>query len=157
MSINNIERFTIMIKEVVGYAGNYEVSSCGKVFSKGIPLKQETNSGYRRVSLSLGGISRHLRVHRLVAGAFIPNPFNLPQVNHIDEDKSNNEVSNLEWCTVQKNCEHSKAKYYSLVSPLGERVSIYNLAKYCRENGLNKSHMLSVSKGLRLSHKGWTS
>jgi hypothetical protein len=66
------------------------------------------NKGYNRVSLHIDGIGRQTKlVHRLVAEQFLPNPLNLPQVNHIDGNKSNNAVSNLEWCTGQDNVTHS--------------------------------------------------
>lgn len=64
--------------------------------------------GYKRVNLkSNSGKKRTYLVHRLIAKKFIPNPFNKPQVNHIDGDKNNNSVDNLEWCTAQENVNHS--------------------------------------------------
>ena len=64
------------------------------------------NSGYLQVKLSKEGKWYYKRVHRLVAEAFIPNPHNLKQVNHIDGDKTNNEVSNLEWIDNKNNTQH---------------------------------------------------
>lgn len=96
-----------------GYEGLYEVSSNGKVKSlkKGIFLKTETlPSGYLRVYLTKNKNSRHFMVHRLVAEAFIPNPDNLPQVNHKDEVKTNNSVDNLEWCTAKYNNNYGNRK-----------------------------------------------
>ena len=63
--------------------------------------------GYERVCLHTTECDKHMQVHRLVAQAFIPNPNNYPQVNHIDCDKTNNCVENLEWCTAKENVQHA--------------------------------------------------
>lgn len=72
-------------------------------------LKEVTNKGYRMVNLSAGGSNSSHLVHRLIAMAFIPNPEGLPQINHIDHCRDNNEVSNLEWVSAQGNMNHAKA------------------------------------------------
>ena len=96
-----------MIKEIKNYPGYY-VDDSGKVYSKKYgylkELKQypKTHS-YLYVALSENGKKHYLRVHRLVAETFIPNPLNLLEVNHKDENKLNNHVSNLEWCTSHYN------------------------------------------------------
>lgn len=99
-------------KPIKGYEGLYEVSSTGKVksFQRGGTkiLHQNINqSGYHHVILSKGKVKKDLRVHRLVASAFIPNPLNKPEVNHIDGDKHNNNADNLEWATRKENINHS--------------------------------------------------
>lgn len=89
----------------------YEVTTEGDVFNqKGLKLKpQVSNKGYLRVSLSNDRIKhKKLSVHRLVAEAFIPNPNNLPQVDHKNEIKTDNHVSNLRWSTPLGNLEHSR-------------------------------------------------
>lgn len=98
---------------VKGYEGVYEVSNTGKVrslprkTSKGGELKQATvQGGYKRVSLS-NGSRKGYTVHRLVGMAFLSNPLNKPCINHIDGNPSNNNVSNLEWCTYAENSQHS--------------------------------------------------
>ena len=95
-------------RAVKGYEGLYEVSDKGRVRRiNGNVLRQwETNWGYKMVQLWKCGKGKHKSVHRLVATAYIPNTKNLPQVNHIDENKTNNCVSNLEWCTARHNINH---------------------------------------------------
>ena len=105
-------------RDVVGYEGLYMVSNCGRVkslkFSNGkrekIMKLSDRGNGYLRVSLSKDGESKHYNVHRLAAIAFIPNPDNLPYVNHKDECKTNNNVDNLEWCTVEYNNTYGTAR-----------------------------------------------
>lgn len=100
-------------KDVVGYEGCYQVSNEGRV--KSLPVKSRTKffsgkvlnlfidkCGYEAVTLS----RKPHKVHRLVATAFIPNPGNLPCINHKDEDKTNNKVENLEWCTYKYNSNY---------------------------------------------------
>ena len=99
-------------RDVVGFEGIYQVSNTGIVRriypNKTKILKQckaggRTNKEYLYVNMSANGKYRSSSVHRLVAEAFIPNPEGLPQVNHIDEDKFNNCVGNLEWCDASYN------------------------------------------------------
>lgn len=94
-------------KTIEGY--EYEVSSEGRIRNKktGRILKPAKNSsGYLQVVLCKNGKKKSLFVHRLVADVWIPNPDNLPQVNHINENKEDNRVENLEWCTRQYNINH---------------------------------------------------
>lgn len=91
--------------DIKGYEGIYQVSNYGRVKSikRGIILKTFERKGYPAVTLSKDGIGRSYSVHRLVGEAFIPNPDNLPYINHKDETRNNNQVSNLEWCTALYN------------------------------------------------------
>lgn len=94
-------------KDVVGYEGLYQVSNLGQVKSlrKNIILKQNLNqNGYPRVVLNNRG-RKVCNVHRLVAIAFIPNPNEKPEVNHIDNNPQNSRVDNLEWVTHKENME----------------------------------------------------
>ena len=101
---------------VIGFESLYEVSNEGRVRSlprkttRGKILKPSIDKdGYHRVNLVDGKISKFFRVHRIVAQAFIDNPLNLPVVNHKDENKQNNRVDNLEYCTVEYNTNHNGA------------------------------------------------
>lgn len=108
-------------KDVFGYIGSYQVSNFGRVKSlkrvtfDGRLLKERTlkldssNQNYYRVHLCKDSKHRTLLVHRLVAKAFISNFESKPEVNHIDGDKENNKVENLEWCTHKENHVHRAA------------------------------------------------
>ena len=99
------------MKDVCGYEGLYKVDENGNVFSvrnNKLLKRMMFPSGYEYVHLCNGkGKTKLFRVHRLVAETFIPNPNNLPEVNHKDGDKLNNNVKNLEWCTNLENMRHS--------------------------------------------------
>ena len=93
-------------RDIDGFEGRYRISDHGRVFSllsKKL-LNIYTNShGYQCVYLYLDGHYKNFKVHRLVAVAFVPNPYNLPQVNHKNEDKTYNYYTNLEWCSAAYN------------------------------------------------------
>lgn len=102
-------------KDIDGYNGKYQISDEGEVrsFSRwknGKLLKKGmTTTGYFHVNLvgtGRGDIKQKV-IHRLVAKAFIPNPLNLPEVNHIDGNKLNNNVDNLEWVSREENIQHA--------------------------------------------------
>lgn len=114
-------------KDIKGYEGLYQVSNLGNVKSinryvkynrwkesNSLQLRKEkmlaktkTNNGYLRIMLSKNGSHKMVLLHRLVANAFISNQNNYSQVNHIDCNKENNCVSNLEWCSCKMNMEHA--------------------------------------------------
>lgn len=111
-------------RPIPGYEGYYEVSNMGRVKSLnrytqsrwGTPIFHKSqmmkcrvaSNGYRHVKLTKEGRCKEPLVHRLVAEAFLTNPLNLPQVNHKDGNKSNDVVSNLEWCSQSENQLHSR-------------------------------------------------
>lgn len=108
-------------KDIPNYEGLYQVSNLGRVksFRKSTKhywqdeyiLKPTTSeNGYCNVTLYDKTVRHKFLVHRLVAEAFIPNPDNLPQINHKDENPMNNAASNLEWCTAQYNNAYGTAK-----------------------------------------------
>lgn len=167
-------------KPIPGYEGLYEISDIGRV--KSLPretfgllrFKEERiissngdGKGYRTIKLSKNGkVSRYL-VHRLVAMAFIPNPDNLPYINHKDENRSNNNVGNLEWCTPKYNVNygnaHSKWKESYLKSngrPIcsydenGNLVKEYNCFVDAVREGYKRRHIEECINGLKRMHKG---
>ena len=109
-------------KAVKGYEGLYEVSRTGIVRGirrsgcTGEPLRPQEWRGYLSVILTKGCVSKHKKVHRLVAEAFIPNPEGKRTVNHIDGRKTNNAVENLEWATHSENYRHAYATGLKTVS-----------------------------------------
>lgn len=107
-----------MEKEIKGYDGDYTITDDGKVISYKYktPRKMATwyqKNGYENIKLCKNNKTYHHLIHRLVAEAFIPNPDNLPQVNHKNKNRADNTVENLEWCTAQDNLYDS----YSTMSP----------------------------------------
>jgi hypothetical protein len=109
-------------KQIQGYEGLYEISDRGRIKNTGSEKsklatlskngdlflkKQINNAGYERLLLTNGSNRKTYSVHRLVAIAFIPNPEGKKQVNHIDGNKSNNCVENLEWSTSSENIKHA--------------------------------------------------
>ena len=104
-----------IFRDIKGFENFYQISNYGRIKSleridksnhlvKEKILKLKTDKyGYLQAALCKDGKMKHIAVHRLVAMAFIPNPNNYPQCNHIDENKKNNYVQNLEWCTVKYN------------------------------------------------------
>ena len=153
-----------MWKDIEGYEGLYQVSDKGEVRSldrterskgnsyrqrKGMLLKQRIDKyGYYKVNLYKDSKLKTFVVHRLVAVAFVDNPMDLPVVNHIDGDKTNNHFSNLEWCTVQENTHHAtyvlgtndwtvgvertKVKTFILDTNIGE-VKVFESHKECED------------------------
>jgi hypothetical protein len=91
-----------------------------------------------RYDLSIKG--KRYKLHRLVAETYIGNPYNLPEVNHIDEDVSNNQVHNLEWCSRQYNAEYSLAKnFYILEVKTNKVFNVFNITQWCKKNNVDMS------------------
>ena len=109
-------------------------------------LKHKINySGYHQVTLRNKYLNKagYKRVHRLVAEAFIPNPLNLPSINHIDENKNNNYISNLEWCSHQYNTEYTKCKIEYILENMTtkEIIKFHNLYKKCKELNISRTSL----------------
>lgn len=97
------------MKNIKGYEGLYGITSCGKVWSyrrKKFLKPGVNNDGYLYINLSKNGKYKSYVIHRLVAEAYLPNPENLPQINHKDENKTNNCLQNLEWCDANYNINY---------------------------------------------------
>ena len=103
-------------KDIEGYEGKYQISNYGRVKSfyknkDGKILKSHDNGhGYKDITLHKDGEKDHYYIHRLVAIYFIPNPNNLPEVNHKGENKENNTVYNLEWCDREYNLSYNSGR-----------------------------------------------
>jgi hypothetical protein len=105
-----------IFKDIEGYEGLYQVSNLGNVKALGnggsnnskekILKLTKDKDGYLNITLHKQGKVKTYKIHRLVAMAFIENPNNLEQINHRDEDKANNHVTNLEWCTPKQNINY---------------------------------------------------
>lgn len=101
------------MKDIKGYEGLYAATSCGKIYSyraKKFLKPRKDRGGYLLINLYKDSKMKTYTIHRLITETYLPNPDNLPEVNHKDEDKSNNALSNLEWCTREYNINYSKAK-----------------------------------------------
>lgn len=126
-------------KDIKNYENKYQVSNSGRIKSlkKDIILKPSVHyKGYLEVKLYKNNSSKVFKIHRLVASAFIPNPENKPQVNHIDGNKQNNCVDNLEWNTQSENQLHafrnklnrgSMYAKYSINNPHSKQVAQYDM------------------------------
>lgn len=103
--MSNIELKPCPFLAIPGFEGLYWVTKNGDIVNAdGKILKPYDNGyGYLMVDLKKNGTRKHARIHRLVAEAFVPNPNNLPEVNHKDENPHNNAANNLEWCTSSYN------------------------------------------------------
>lgn len=151
-------------RDIKGYENRYAISNKGRIYSylSNKMLSQCLRRGYLSVCLITGdGRKKMESVHRLVAIHFLDNPNNLPQVNHKDENKLNNEVDNLEWCTAKDNMNYGTRN---------ERISkAHNKSVYCinnntvypsatiaaKELGLNRPAISECCNGKRQSVKGY--
>ena len=141
------------MRDIKGYEGLYAITSCGKVWSyraQKFMSPRVHAGGYLSVHLSINGKEKCFLIHRLVAEAYIPNPDNLPQIDHIDGDKTHNWINNLQWITNKDNAK-KKGKY-------GRRRQVHcietgRIYRSCREAA--KAVGLACPKGVSGCCKGY--
>ena len=145
-----------IFKDIEGYE-DYQISNLGNVkslrFGKEKILKPvKDGKKYLCVVLYKQGKHKMCKVHRLVAQAFIPNPNNYQQVNHKEEDKTNNQVNNLEWCDCQYNIDYSQSKQVMCV----ETGKIYtSLSEVYRQLGFSQGYISLACNGKRKTAYGF--
>ena len=182
-------------RDIKGYEGLYQISNIGRIkscnklsldreiyknnnvkqFSKSFILKFEKNKGYNYVHLFKNGVRKRMAVHRLVAEAFIPNPGNKPEVDHINTIRDDNRVENLHWVTPKENMENpltkekrktikptgrpkgtNSIKVVQLDKDTNELIKIWNSAMEAqRECGFDNGNINRCCRGKYKSHKGY--
>lgn len=160
-------------KDIEGFEGKYQISSMGRVKSLNFKrtgkekiLKGRNNiKGYLQVSLYNERKKKNYSIHRLVAQTFIPNPNNLLEVNHINEDKTDNRVENLEYCDRKYNCNYgTRNKKVAIVKSIpilqfsldGELVRKWDSAEEAsKELNIFRSSIIECCKGRRKSAGGY--
>lgn len=169
-----------MYKAIKDYEGIYEVNELGQVRSVDRIVKlqnggtrklkvkelklQMDNYGYTNVILSKNGIHKVMKVHRLVAETFLPNPDNLPQVHHINHDRKYNRVENLKWVTEAGQIDDHWKEAKSKAKTKGTRLRVVgndidkifiSAHEAERELGVDHSAAFKVAKGMRKQAKGY--
>lgn len=166
-----IEKF----KPVQGYAGIYEISNLGRVKSLSRVIERNdgntrvtedriilpflTKCGYHQIVLCKDGVRKKHLIHRLVANAFIENPDKLPIINHKDENKLNNRVDNLEWCSAYYNLRYGKmqAKLVKIdvIDSKGDIIEVVDGIRECeRKYSISKYLIKQSSNGKDLIREG---
>lgn len=146
-------------KTIEGFEGRYQVSNLGNI--KSLKYRKERilspvtyRNGYLFVELCKNGYVKKFLVHRLVAEAFIPNPENLPQVNHKNEIKTDNTVQNLEWCDNRYNQRYSSAKKIGCFQD-NKLIKVYDAVRDVEKDGFYHSNVCNALKGKLKSSGGY--
>jgi len=164
-------------RDIKGFEGLYQISIIGRVrsldrvdsrgnYRKGKALADVVSgNGYHQVNLWRDGKVEIKLTHRLMAKTFIPNPDNLPQVNHRDEDKGNNRVENLEWCTASYNTNYgtrneraAKANEQAIhvTDRSGNRCLFESIEKASKVLGLKPNSVSDCLHGRQKTHRGYS-
>ena len=168
---------TEIYKDIKDLEGLYQVSNFGQILSlnyhrTGKPKLMKPGKdkhGYLGVGLCKNGKRKWFSIHRLVAKAFLPNPNNLSQINHKDEDKTNNSVENLEWCTreyntnygtrneriVKANTNGKCSKRVLQLSLSGDLIREWPSTRECARNGFNQGAVAACCRGKLPHYKGY--
>ena len=156
-------------KDIQNYEGSYQVSNYGRVKSlsrvdsrgnkrnEKILKGRKNRQGYYDVALCKNGKQKFCRINRLVAQAFIPNPNNYPVINHIDGNKANNYVNNLEWCTYKHNSQEAmelgllKPNYIGIMK--GKFGKQHNKSKKVKQINKYTNEIIAVFDGINEAHR----
>ena len=150
----------------------FEVSNLGRILSLNyrntgkaeLMTPSENTDGYFKINLRKNGETKTCYVHRLIAQTFIPNPENKPEINHIDEDKTNNRVDNLEWKWHKDNINHgthnersakTRSKPVLQFSLTGEFIREWESTMECGRNGFNQGAVAACCRGELKQYKGF--
>ena len=171
------EQWKTAIYDGIVYEGLYKVSNLGRILNLNyrntgraeLMTPVDNGTGYLKIQIWKNGKPKTCLVHRLVAQTFIPNPNNLPQVNHIDQDKTNNRVENLEWKSPKGNCNHGtrneriakantngiRSKPVLQLSLSGELIREWPSVAECGRNGFTQSAVCNCCNGKLPHYKGF--
>ena len=159
-------------RDIKGYEGLYQVSNLGRIkslekiinanfkygnthnYKEKILKPFKETRGYLKVRLYKNGVAKNYKVHRLVANAFLGE--NNLTVNHIDKNKENNKLENLEYMTNKNNTRYSQAKKVKGKNVLTGEELIFEAMNDVTKKGFNQRHVSSCCRGLRKTHKGYT-
>ena len=159
-------------KDKKDYEGLYQVSNFGNVMSlnyyrsrkPGLLIPVKNKDGYLQVTLCKDRKKKTFLIHRLVGETFLENPNNLPEINHKDEDKTNNRADNLEWCTSEYNLNYGTineriakalSKPVLQFSLTGEFIREWPSTMECNRNGFRQSAVARCCRGEKPQYKGF--
>lgn len=153
------------MKDIKGYEGIYAVTSCGRVWSyksKKFLSIWDNGNGYCYVSLYNGNKKKNFRVHRLVAEVYLDNPNGYTEINHKDENKKNNALPNLEWCSRKYNCNYGSRNKKKVIgvpylAARGDEVVCFNsIAEAATALNIAASGISACLHKKRISAGGYT-